>query len=181
MNRVSKFVALRVVAVAIILLFGVSRVHAQTTATPPPAHESAKAPEDKDEKADKGNKEDKDDPFTPEPAPALPPGMTGSDANDPRAKLTPGLYDAGETAMGIKHLLLLKKPDAFQLGASDPDDPKVQKTIDQLGMRNISKIPKNMHLVIAELAFANSDFAFQGNHLFQGNFYGVSIFDISNP
>src|SRR5204863_9587092 len=38
-----------------------------------------------------------------------------------------------------------------------------------------------MHLVIAQLAFANSDFAFQGNHLFQGNFYGVNIFDISNP
>jgi hypothetical protein len=35
--------------------------------------------------------------------------------------------------------------------------------------------------VIAQLAFANSDFAFQGNHLFQGNFYGVSFYDISNP
>ncbi len=38
-----------------------------------------------------------------------------------------------------------------------------------------------MQLVIAQLAFANSDLAFQGNHLFQGNFYGVNIFDISNP
>jgi hypothetical protein len=43
--------------------------------------------------------------------------MAGSDANDPRAKLAPGLYDAGETSMGIEHLLLLKKPDAFQLGS----------------------------------------------------------------
>src|SRR6202035_695444 len=110
-----------------------------------------------------------------------PPGMTGSDANDPRAKLTPGLYDAGETSMGIKHLTLLKKPDAFQLGSTDPDDPKVQKTIGQLGIGNIAKIPKPMHLVIAQLAFANSDFAFQGNHLFQGNFHGVSIYDISSP
>src|ERR1041384_6394251 len=33
----------------------------------------------------------------------------------------------------------------------------------------------------AQLAFANSDIAFQGNHLFQGNFYGLSIYDISNP
>src|SRR2546430_12758067 len=120
-------------------------------------------------------------PFAPQPAPVLPAGMTGSDANDPRAKLTPGLYDAGETSMGIKHLLLLKKPDAFQLGAADPDDPKVQKTIGQLGIGNISKIPKPMHLVIAQLAFANSDFAFQGNHLFQGNFYGVNNFVISHP
>jgi hypothetical protein len=38
-----------------------------------------------------------------------------------------------------------------------------------------------MQLVIAQLAFSNSDLAFQGNHLFQGNFYGVNIFDISNP
>jgi hypothetical protein len=34
---------------------------------------------------------------------------------------------------------------------------------------------------VAQLAFGNSDVAFQGNHLFQGNFYGLNIFDISNP
>jgi hypothetical protein len=107
--------------------------------------------------------------------------MAGSDANDPRAKLTPGLYDAGEASMGIKHLTLVKKPNAFQLGVSDPDDPKVKKTLGQLGLTDTSKFPKEMHLVIAQLAFANSDFAFQGNHLFQGNFYGVNIYDISNP
>src|SRR6202043_132307 len=78
--------------------------------------------------------------------------------------------------------LLLKKPDAFQLGASEPDDPKVQKTLGQLGVGgDISKLPKELQLVIAQLAFANSDLAFQGNHLFQGNFYGVNIYDISNP
>ena len=108
--------------------------------------------------------------------------MTGSDPNDPRAKLTPGLYDAGEAAMGIKHLALVKKPGAFQLGASDPDDPKVQKAIGQLGIGNIAaKLPKELHVAIAQLGFANSDIAFQGNHLFLGNFYGVNIFDISNP
>jgi hypothetical protein len=177
-------VAVRVVAAAIILCFGVSRMQAQTAATPPAAHESAKAPENKETKAAKDAKEDeddKDDPFAPEPAPMLPPGMTGSDANDPRAKLTPGLYDAGEVSMGIKHLALLKKPDAFQLGATDPDDPKVQNMIGQLGVRKAAKLPKPTQLVIAQLAFANSDLAFQGNHLFQGNFYGVNIYDISNP
>ena len=74
-------------------------------------------------------KDEEENPFAPEPAPTLPPGMTGSDANDPRAKLAPGLYDAGEASMGIEHLLLLKKPDAFQLGATDPDDPKVEKIV----------------------------------------------------
>jgi hypothetical protein len=162
MNRVSAF---RVVGTAIALFFGVSRMQGQQPPKPPPAAE-----EDEDE-----------NPFAPEPAPALPSGMTGSDANDPRAKLTPGLYDAGEASMGIKHLLLLKKPDAFQLGASDPDDPKVQKMLGQLRVGNASKMPKPMQLVVAQLAFGNSDFAFQGNHLFQGNFYGLSIYDISNP
>src|SRR6201982_390904 len=81
----------------------------------------------------------------------------------------------------MKHVILVKKPDAFQLGSNDADDPKVQKTIAQLGIGAVAKMPKPMHLVIAQLAFANSDLAFQGNHLFQGNFYGVTIYDISNP
>jgi hypothetical protein len=120
-------------------------------------------------------------PFAPAPAPPLPAGMTGSDANDPRAKLTPGMYDAGEAAMGINHLMLLKKPDAFQLGSDDPDSPNVNKSLGLIGVSDPSKMPKPLKLVLAQLAFANSDLAFQGNHLFQGNFYGVSIYDISNP
>ena len=35
--------------------------------------------------------------------------------------------------MGIKHLMLLKKPDVFQLGSDNPNDPKVQKTLGQIG------------------------------------------------
>jgi hypothetical protein len=134
-----------------------------------------KTPEPKPANPDGGN------PFAPAPAPPLPAGMTGSDASDPRTKLSPGLYDAGEAAMGLKHVALLKKPDAFQLGSDDADNPKVQQTLGVLGMGDASKIPKPLRLVLAQLAFANSDLAFQGNHLFQGNFYGVSIYDISDP
>ena len=169
MNRVAG-IAFRVLGAAIFLFFAVSRTKAQAPPTPPPAQQ-----------ADEADDDDNDNPFAPQPAPVLPPGMKGSDANDPRAKLKPGLYDAGEASMGIKHLLLLKKPDAFQLGASDPDDPKVQKMIGQLNVSNLSKIPKPTQLVIAQLAFSNSDLAFQGHHLFQGNFYGVNVFDISHP
>ena len=169
MNRVPSFAIRLAVAATILFFFGVSRIRAQAPPPPPPAQEPAKA------------EEEEENPFAPEPAPLLPPGMTGSDANDPRAKLTPGLYDAGEASMGIKHLILLKKPGAFQLGSADPDDPKVQKTIAQLGIGSAAKMPKPLQLVIAQLAFANSDLAFQGNHLFLGNFYGVNIYDISNP
>jgi hypothetical protein len=108
--------------------------------------------------------------------------MTGSDANDPRAKLSPGVYDAGEASIGLKHITLLKKPDAFELGTSDPTDAKVNKALTTvLGIGDPSKVPNAMKLVLAGLGFANSDLAFQGNRLFLGNFYGVNIYDISNP
>ena len=131
--------------------------------------------------ANPDQKKAEENPFTPEPAPPLPAGMTGSDANDPRAKLTPGMYNAGEASMGLKHLQLLKKPGPFTLDSAHPDDPKVQKTLSVLGVADTTKIPKPVQLVTAQLAFANSDFAFQGSRLFQGNFYGVNIYDIANP
>ena len=183
MKRVPSLVLWAVVGV-LVVCFGANRMQAQAaqTAAPPQAEAqkpAAPVPDAKDKDKDKEGEED--GLFAPQPAPALPPGMTGSDVNDPRAKLSPGLYDAGEAAMGMKHLLLLKKPEAFQLGTDNPDDPKVQKVLGQFGMANNPKIPKSVHLLIAQLAFANSDLAFEGNHLFQGNFYGVNIFDISNP
>src|SRR5215472_5624753 len=125
MNRVSE-VFFHVLVSAIFLCFSVSRVQAQapTQATPPAQQASDK---DKAKDADKAKEDEEEDnnPFAPEPAPALPPGMSGSDVNDPRAKLTPGIYDAGVASMGLKHVLLFKKPEAFQLGSSDPDNPKV--------------------------------------------------------
>src|SRR6266699_1365803 len=155
-----------------------ARTQAQTPSNSPSPSSppSTPAPEPKPANQNGGA-----NPSTPEPAPPLPAGMTGSDANDPRAKLGSGMYDAGETSMGIKLLMLLKKPDAFQLGSDNPDNPRVQKTLGLLGVGDSSKMPKPMQVVIAQLAFANSDLAFQGNHLFQGNFYGVNIYDISNP
>jgi hypothetical protein len=149
---------------------------AAVTQAQTPSADPKKTPETKS-----NNQEAEPNPFAPEPAAPLPAGMTGSDATDPRAKLAPGMYDAAETSMGIKHLLLLKKPDSFQLGSDDPNNPKVEKTLGLLGIGDASKMPNPMKIVLAQLAFANSDLAFQGNHLFQGNFYGFSIYDISNP
>lgn len=113
-------------------------------------------------------------------APPLPPGMTGSNANDPRAKLKSGLFDAEEIAFGMKHISLIKKPDAFDLGI-DPNDPRVEKALLSLGIPAGAKIPDAAKMPIAGLALANSDIAFQGNHLFLGNFYGINIYDIADP
>jgi hypothetical protein len=167
MNRVHR-IAFRVLLASLILCCWFSmKTPAQTTSPSPAPSATPAAPAD---------------PFAPQPAPPLPAGMTGSDVNDPRAKLSPGMYDAGEAAIGIKHLTLLKKPDSFELGSNDPNDPKVNKTLTTvLGIGDPSMMPNGTKLVLAGLGFANSDLAFQGNRLFLGNFYGVNIYDISNP
>jgi hypothetical protein len=174
MNRVQDIAfRLLIASLALCSCFAASTLAQTPSQSPSPSQEATTpntTPAKKDEPAD---------PLAPEPPTPLPPGMTGSDTNDPRAKLSPGNDNAGEAAMGIKHLLLLKKPDAFQLGSDDPNSAKVQKVLGQMG--DASKLPKATQLVIAQLAFANSDLAFQGNHLFLGNFYGLNIYDISNP
>jgi len=159
---------------------GVHGLYAQAPATPSTPAPAATPAQDAKPAAD-AKKDEESDPFAPQPAPVLPPGMTGSTMDDPRVGLKPGLYDAGEAAMGMKRVAFLKKPAAFQLGSDNADDPSVQKTLGQLGIGNVAKMPKPMQLVVAQLAFANSDFAFEGTHLFQGNFYGVNFYDISNP
>src|SRR6185369_1916023 len=171
MNRLQTM-ALRLILASLVLLCFAGEMQAQT-----PSSQESKKPADT--KTD--TKKAEEDPFAPEPAPPLPAGMTGSDANDPRTNLTPGMYNAGEVFLGLKHIQLLKKPGPFQLDSDNPDNAKVQKTLGMLGVADPSKMPKPFQLVMAQLAFANSDLAFQGNHLFQGNFYGVSIYDISNP
>ena len=139
--------------------------HAQAAPAAAPAAKSAAPEEQKN-------------PFAPTPAPPLPAGMTGSTMDDPRVGLKGGLYDAGEAALGMEHLDFLKKPAAF----SPSTDPKeMDKTLAILGVPPNAPIPPAMKLTIAGLAFANSDFAFQGTHLFQGNFYGVNFYDIANP
>jgi hypothetical protein len=172
MNRVQTIALRLIVGSFLLALCFVGRMQAQT----PSSQESTKAANTQPEQ-----KKAEENPFAPEPAAPLPAGMTGSDVNDPRAKLKPGMYDAGEISLGLNHLLFLRKPDPFQLDSVDPDNPKVQKTLGLLGIPDPSKMPKPMQLVIAQLAFANSDLAFQGDHLFLGNFYGVNIYDISNP
>src|SRR5438874_13382300 len=86
--------ALLVAVAAIFLCFGVTSLHAQAqpqTQTPgtSPSHQTAdkaKANDaDKAQDADKAKDDEEDNnPFAPEPAPPLPPAITGSDATDPR-------------------------------------------------------------------------------------------------
>src|SRR5215510_11999538 len=130
MNRVPTMTFRLLVGSLLLWSCFAGKVQAQT----PSSQESTKAANAKPDQ-----KKAEQDPFKPEPAPPLPAGMSGSDANDPRAKLKPGWYDAGEASLGLRHLLLLKKPDPFRLDATDPSDPKVQQTLGRMGVADPSK------------------------------------------
>src|SRR5262245_5266214 len=71
---------------------------------------------------------------------------------DPRATLSAGFDNAGVAKLGLDLAAHLNKPTGF----SNPNNA-------------------------GDLAFANSDMAFQGNYAFVGNFNGFTIYDISNP
>jgi len=71
---------------------------------------------------------------------------------DPRVGLKPGIEDAGVAAKNIELVAHLPKPEGF----SDPKD-------------------------LGNLGFANSDFAFRDDVLFQGNFYGFNFYNIEDP
>ena len=50
------------------------------------------------------------------------------------------------------------------------------------GMRLVSFTPKSAEFdTVSGLTFINSDVAFRGNYVYQGNFSGFSIWDVSNP
>jgi hypothetical protein len=82
----------------------------------------------------------------------LPPIPTAASTTDPRVGLKAGLTDAGTAINGLRLVAHVNKPDVLT---------------GEGGARG--------------LTFANSDLAFRGNLVFQGNFSGFQIWDISNP
>jgi hypothetical protein len=108
-----------------------------------------------------------------------------ADANDPRVGLKAGLRDAGEAARNMKRISSLPKPEGFfdpanpggtpipaerdpKLPPEPPPDPNAPPTPAQIAQSNM-------------LGFANSDLAFQGNHVFMGSFHGFTTYDIERP
>src|SRR5688572_21460480 len=73
-------------------------------------------------------------------------------SNDPRVGLKPGITDAGVAAKNIELVATMPRPEGFF-------DPKA----------------------LGDLNFANSDFAFRDNILFQGSFHGFNFYDIEDP
>jgi hypothetical protein len=85
-------------------------------------------------------------------ATAPPPPAFEWDPNDPRVGLTAGWMDAASAIRGLEHVAAIPRPDGFHNPAS-PGDRR----------------------------FINSDLAFRGQLLYQGNYQGFQVFDIENP
>jgi hypothetical protein len=106
-----------------------------------------------------------------------------SGAEDPRIGLKGGLYDAGTAISGLQLVMTTPKPAGFEPDVAsikavdatpppapiDPDAPRVRPA------------PGAVQGPRANYGGTNSDLAFNSKYLFNGNYYGINIYDISNP
>ena len=117
--------------------------------------------------------------------PPLPPSVfvnTRSGPDDPRVGLKGGLYDAGTATLGLQLVVSKPKPAGFAPDLDsiktvdatpapapvDPDAPRQPGAARPSGPR-------------ANYGGTNSDLAFNAKYLFNGNYNGVNIYDISDP
>ena len=100
-------------------------------------------------------------------------------SDDPRSKLSPGQYDAGEAILNLEKVASLKKP----IGFYNPNNPKskgiktsAKKDKDDKKKKTI--LDKSRSLRSPILSFANTDMAFRDNILVAGNYHGFNIYEI---
>jgi hypothetical protein len=108
-----------------------------------------------------------------------------SGSDDPRVGLKGGLYDAGTAISGLQLVLTTPKPAGFAPDVDsikavdatpapapvDPDAPRQRGA----GRGAAAAGPR------ANYGGTNSDLAFNKKYLFNGNYYGINIYDISDP
>ena len=123
--------------------------------------------------------------------------MLGGLSNDPRVGLKAGFLDAGVAALNMELVAALPKPDGFF-------DPRRPAGLPSPGTRNRLAEPTEQDSqpepgtiqdpeVEAEedasaepqrpgiLDFANTDLAFAGDVLFEGNFHGFTAYNVEDP
>ena len=106
------------------------------------------------------------------------------EGTDPRIGLKPGLTDPGVAARGLELVAHVPKPKGF----FDPKSPAGQVTPpekpgedDEQDEKKKDEKKKEPEKPFTALDFGNSDVAFQGRHVFVGNFSGFNVYDIADP
>jgi hypothetical protein len=109
---------------------------------------------------------------------------------DPRTGLKAGLRDAGKAAHNMELVASLPKPEGFfdpRAPAGEPTGPERPRTVSpeaevkDTGAHPEPPAPNQPPPRPNALGFANSDLAFQGDHLFFGSFHGFNTYDIEDP
>ena len=120
-------------------------------------------------------------------------GMLAELSNDPRVYLKAGFRDAGEAALNAELVATLPKPEGF----FDPDAPAglpVPPEPDEAGEDDEEQEAETDNEAEEEdedaapergrpgiLNFANSDLAFAGDVVFEGNFHGFNTYNVEDP
>ena len=132
-------------------------------------------------------------------------GMLSGLSTDPRALLQAGFQDAGVAALNMEVVAALQKPDGFfdprnpgglpipteRDGAepAEPDEPESAEgggeaaadTDDGAADGQDDEAESAESLRPGILNFANTDLAFAGDILFEGNYHGFNVYRVENP
>ena len=114
-------------------------------------------------------------------------GMLAELSPDPRVQLAAGFHDAGQAAWNMALIATRPKPDGFH----DPNLPAGRPTPTEPGSGAESTEPSEEDVPEEEdtdeparsglLNFANTDLAFSGDVLFEGNYHGFSAYRVETP
>ena len=115
--------------------------------------------------------------------------IAGAQSTDPRVGLKAGVTDAGVAAKNMELVANVPKPPGFFDPNPAPPEPAETASAEAKppaqppapGQAPAPAAASGRPRRGGSLAFANSDMAFSGKHLFIGNFSGFNIYDISNP
>ncbi len=98
---------------------------------------------------------------------------------DPRVGLKPGYMDAGEAVKNLEKVATLPKPEGFYDPGAPAGTPMPSER--ETDAPPPPPDPDRPRPELANmLAFANSDLAFSGTHVFMGNFHGFNTYDVEN-
>jgi hypothetical protein len=108
---------------------------------------------------------------------------------DPRSTLKAGFRDAGKAAHNMELVASLPKPEGFfdpKAPGGEPTGPERNRTPPEVEVRDTGgnpepPSPNQPPQRPNGLGFANTDLAFQGDHLFFGSFHGFNTYDIEDP
>ncbi|NKB89819.1 MAG: hypothetical protein GKS06_16525 [Acidobacteria bacterium] len=108
-----------------------------------------------------------------------------SQQSDDRVGLAAGFRDAGVAARNIELVRTLAKPDGFfdpEAPAGRPRRPPVpDPPADAAADAEAQPAAPQPPAPGSGLSYTNTDFAFQGDHLFLGNYHGFNVYSIEDP